>query len=96
MIKKGATDWNWGLCGACKGGHIETVKLLAHYTTDYTRAITYICVRANSFVINLHGCGVEKHVSKGCEEILKYLMSLSVNAECTCEFEGCLFLKYKK
>ena len=27
MISKGANDWNYGLNGACKGGHKEIVEL---------------------------------------------------------------------
>ena len=27
-IEKGATDWNWGLWGACGGGHLELVNLM--------------------------------------------------------------------
>ena len=28
MIQIGATDWNWGLYGACKGGHREIMELM--------------------------------------------------------------------
>jgi len=28
MISKGANDWNYGLYGACYGGHMELVKLM--------------------------------------------------------------------
>jgi hypothetical protein len=30
LIEKGANDWNWGLRGACEGGHMEIVKFLCH------------------------------------------------------------------
>ena len=28
MIEKGANTWNWGLEGACKGGHRDLVNLM--------------------------------------------------------------------
>ncbi len=27
-IKKGADEWNWGLEGACKGGHLDIIELM--------------------------------------------------------------------
>jgi ankyrin repeat protein len=28
MIDKGATDWDWGLQGACRGGHLSIAQLM--------------------------------------------------------------------
>ncbi len=28
MIEKGANNWNFGLGGACSGGHIDIVRLM--------------------------------------------------------------------
>ena len=34
MIQKGATNWKWGLRGACEGGHMEMVELMIQKGAD--------------------------------------------------------------
>ena len=49
-IHNGASDWNWGLRGACRGGHKDLVLLMVQYGAkdwmlDYmllVRAVTKI------------------------------------------------------
>jgi len=34
MIEKGANDWNWGLQGACEGGHYELAEWMIEKGAD--------------------------------------------------------------
>ena len=33
-IEKGARDWNWGMCGAAKGGHMDIVEFFNEKLVD--------------------------------------------------------------
>ena len=35
MITKGATDWNDGLYGACRGGNLDIVRLMINKGANY-------------------------------------------------------------
>ena len=34
VIKKGADDWNWGMCGAAEGGQMDLVKFFIEKGSD--------------------------------------------------------------
>jgi hypothetical protein len=44
MIKQGATDWDWGLGGACEGGHMDVVNLMIKQgATDWNWGLDGAC-----------------------------------------------------
>jgi len=74
MVKKGA-NVNWGLYGACRGGHMNIVKLtIKKGAWHWTGGLKFACMGSHMNIVKLmiekgaNHCG---HCDKSIEEHLK-------------------------
>jgi hypothetical protein len=53
MITKGATNFNWGLIGACKGGHKDLAELMITKGANCLNSgLNSACLRAIKILLN--------------------------------------------
>ena len=54
MIEHGATDWDLGLCGACKGGHVELANMMIERgATNWNQSLYNACKGGHIALANM-------------------------------------------
>jgi hypothetical protein len=80
MISKGATNWNWGVNGACKGGlkdackgeHLEIIHLMISKGAKINKLHSYTLYKYKNYIRNKDLIRKIEYNRDLLEEILQY------------------------